>query len=93
MNQEDAHIVFRRPEADKSLMKNTMKMTGIGELWDLPELSGAVLTIKKGNLKRYAYLKEVNETLSTMETIEEQDVLIETAIEKIENHRNAKYWE
>ena len=90
--QDDTNLVMRRPEADKSLTKNTMKMTAIGELWDIPILTGAQPLVKTGNLKRYAYLKKLNEKLASLETIEEQDVLIEQAIQRLEGHKSAKYW-
>ncbi|HEX3076933.1 MAG TPA: competence protein CoiA family protein [Lachnospiraceae bacterium] len=88
----DGKKVSRSSMSIGTVTKNTMKMTAIEELWDLPELEGKDWQIRNGNMNRYNYIKNVNRELAKMQDTRKRQEMVMNAIEILERNTKAFQW-
>lgn len=82
----------RRYPLDSELVNNqTMKMSAIDELWELPKLIGKEWQVRTGNQNRYLYLKKLNRELLNL-PVEERKQRILSALNLLETNREADAW-
>ena len=83
--------VLRFPLDSDKVSNQTMKMSAIDELWELPKLTGKEWQIRTGNQNRYLYLKHLNRELTNLAP-EEQQAKIREAITLLEQNVDAGTW-
>lgn len=74
-----------------SLNSNKMKMTRLGEVWELPKLVGKEAQILQATNIRYSYLKKIDKELSE-KSKELKNELVKEVIHYLESTTNAKDW-
>lgn len=84
-------VVKRYSMGEGEVNSQTMKLTSIGELWELPPLEGKEWQVRAGNQKRYLYLKQLNRELFNLSEIE-REMKIQRAIQVLEKTLNASSW-
>lgn len=83
--------VKRYPIDSGMVSSQTMKMTAIDELWELPKLEGKEWQIRKANQSRYLFLKKLNRELEKLSE-EERKPRIQQALMILEEHLSAEFW-
>jgi hypothetical protein len=74
-----------------SLNSNKMKMTRLGEVWEIPKLVGKEAQIQQATNIRYSYLKKIDKELSE-KSKELKNELVNEVIRYLESTTNAKDW-
>lgn len=70
----------------------TVRMTAIGESWDLPQLKGNEAMLPKASTNRKSYLESLNLKLQNIQDRKKQELLISKAIEKINSELKIYSW-
>lgn len=70
----------------------TVRMTAIGESWDLPQLKGNEAMLSKASTNRKSYLESLNLKLQKIQDRKKQELLISKAIEKINSELKIYSW-
>lgn len=83
--------VRRYPLEDGTVNNQTMKMTAIDELWELPKLIGKEWQVRAGNQNRYLYLKKLNRELLNLPA-EERKQRVQAALNLLGTNREADLW-
>lgn len=70
----------------------TVRMTAIGESWDLPQLKGNEAMLPKASTNRKSYLESLNLKLQNIQDRKKQELLISKSIEKINSELKIYSW-
>ncbi|SFR65005.1 competence protein CoiA family protein [Anaeromicropila populeti] len=84
--------VIRTKIEEGTVTKYTMKMTGIKELWDLPELVGKDWEVRVGDKNRFQYLRNLNKDLRECKDSKEISEKIQRAVDILESATDASQW-
>lgn len=84
-------LVKRYSMDEGEVTSQTMKLSSIQELWELPPLLGKEWQVRAGNQKRYLYLKKLNQELDHL-TDSEREMRIKQAIQVLEEALDATSW-
>ncbi len=85
------HVIREKLADGATLNSNKMKMTRLGEVWEIPKLVGKEAQIQQATSIRYMYLKNIDKELSK-KSEELKKELIEEVIRYLESTTNVKDW-
>lgn len=84
--------VQRRSMSEGPVMSKEMKMHSIREYWRLPDLTGLDWVIKRADMLRFGFLKNLDQELAGIHNKEVREQKIQFAIATLECNCNASAW-